>query len=79
MRAGWFNARCKSWAGSRTAQCQQCYQQARSYENQCVAQTYIDSRSDFEADRLVSIFLVAGKWLGAALLLIILLYVFLSD
>ncbi len=74
MSAGWFGASCITWAGSMTAACRECQQQARSLENQCNEQAYEDSRFDFQQVVLTENFKEIGKWVGIGLLFALLAF-----
>lgn len=79
MGAGWFDAKCKTWAGSRTGQCQECYQQARALQLQCEGQRYEDTRFDEQQAFLVELVQEWGKWILLGVGVLLLLYWLLSE
>jgi hypothetical protein len=75
MKSGWFGANCFTWAGGRTRQCQECYEQARALEEQCIRQTGEDIRFDVQTDRTIQILQTWGVGAGIMITVILLIYI----
>ncbi|KAB2814562.1 hypothetical protein [Phaeocystidibacter luteus] len=79
MKSGWFQASCHTWAGGVTAQCQECYQQARAQQDLCERQSYEDDRFDTQQGVLLNSFEKYGAWVGGAIVGLLILWWILKD